>query len=165
MTATAPRPFELKGVHVLAIVVAFFGVVIAVNVGFAVQAYSTFPGEVDAAPFESGVAFNHTLAQRDEERTLGWRAKVATSVGEAGRIELKVTIADMGGAPIRGLALAGKLERPATEAGRLDARFTESKPGVYEASAPGSPGAWDLTITGVDHTGRPFEAVRRLQWR
>ena len=55
MSAPAAREFRLNGWHVLAMLVAFFGVVIAVNVGFAVQAYSTFPGEVTARPYEEGL--------------------------------------------------------------------------------------------------------------
>ena len=167
----APRQFQLKGAHVLASLLAFFGAVIAVDVGMAVQAYRTFPGEVSATPYEDGLQFNRTLARRNEERSLGWRAKInATVLGagsdmRSGRVQLRVTIADAAGRPVTGLALGGRLERPATEVGRVSPRFTEVKPGLYEAAVPDTPGAWDLTLNGQDRAGRAFDAESQLTWR
>ena len=163
--------FELRGWHVLAGLLAFFAIVIAVDVGFAIQAYRTFPGEVSATPYEDGLQFNQTLAQRAEERSLGWQAKIqATVLGAgsnpgSGRVRLLVTIKDAAGRPVRGLKLSGRLERPATEAGRVEPRFTETAPGVYEGRAPETPGAWDLTLNAVDSTGRAFNAESRMVWR
>jgi nitrogen fixation protein FixH len=171
MSGRTAKPFELNGWHVLFGFIGFFGAVIAIDAGMAVQAYRTFPGEVSATPFEDGVSFNHTLAERAEERALGWRAKVqATVLGagdqfRSGRVRLRVLVDDKTGQPVRGLKLAGRLERPATEAGKLEPRFTETRPGVYEATAPDTPGAWDLTLTGQDAEGRAFEAQSRLIWR
>lgn len=171
MKARAKEPFRLNGWHVLAGLVAFFGAVIVIDTAMAVEAYRTFPGEVSATPFEDGIAFNRTLAQRAEERQMGWRAKVqATALGagdsfQTGRVQLRVLIADRAGRPVRGLILSGRLERPATEAGRIERRFTEIRPGVYEAMAPDTPGAWDLTLTGSDAQGQAFEAESRLLWR
>lgn len=171
MTARAHTPFELKGVHVLLMVVGFFVAVIAVDVGMAVQAYQTFPGEVSATPFEDGLKFNSTLAARAQERSLAWRASVRATVlgaGEtinSGRTQILVTIADTAGQPVRGLDLLGRLERPATETGRRNLRFVEIKPGRYQAFAPDSPGAWDLSLSGADRAGHPFEAQSRMLWR
>ena len=169
MSARAAATFELKGWHVLVGLIGFFGAVIAVDVGMAVQAYRTFPGEVSATPFEDGLQFNRTLAERAQERALGWRASVrATPLngeGGSGRALLQIAIADRAGAPVRGLKLAGRLERPATEAGRVRLAFTETRPGVYQAVAPETPGAWDLTLSGADPAGRAFDAESRLQWR
>jgi nitrogen fixation protein FixH len=165
MTARSASPFELRGWHVLLILVGFFGAIIVVNVAFAVKAYSSFPGEVSDRPFEDGLAFNRTLAERAEERALGWTARVEAAAADVGRTDIRLTVRDASGAPVRGLKLKARLERPATEKGRLEPSFTESKPGVYVALAPDSPGAWDLTVYGVDREGRPFEAERRLQWR
>ncbi len=165
MSTGASKGFELRGLHVLLMLVGFFGVVVAVDVGMAVEAYRTFPGEVTAKPYEEGLAFNSTLAERAEERTLGWKAKVEAGMADVGRVRLRVTIADQAGQPVRGLKLKGRLERPATESGRLEPDFTETRPGVYDASVPEAPGAWDLTLAGTDSAGRPFEAERRLVWR
>jgi nitrogen fixation protein FixH len=166
MTDMATGPgFRVKGWHVLVGMLGFFATVIAVDVGMAVIAYRSYPGEVTAKPYEEGLAFNRTLATRAEERALGWKASLqATSVG-AGQIRIRADIRDAAGQPVRGLKLGGVLERPATEAGRLQRAFTETRPGVYDATAPEVPGAWDLTLSGKDARNRPFEANGRLVWR
>ena len=171
MTTRAVQPFELRGWHVLVIVVAFFAAVVAVDVGMAVQAYRTFPGEVTAKPYEEGLAFNTALARRAEERSLGWRAAIQTTVAGAGsalrsgRVQLRLAITDRAGQPVQGLRLTGRLERPATESGSLSLALTETHPGIYESTAPDTPGAWDLSVSGHDASGRAFEAQRRLIWR
>ena len=171
MSVGVRKAFELKGVHVLLAVVGFFAAVIAVDVGMAIQAYSTFPGEVSATPYEDGLKFNSTLTERATERSMGWRASIkATVVGaggtiNSGRTQLMVTVADKAGLPVRRVDLSGRLERPATETGRRQLRFVEIKPGLYQAFAPDSPGAWDLTLSGADSAGRPFEAESRMVWR
>jgi nitrogen fixation protein FixH len=164
--AKAGREFQLNGWHVLATLIAFFAAVIAVDTVMAVKAYATYPGEVSATPYEDGLTFNRSLAQRDQERRLGWRAKIQTTLlPDVGRTQLRVTIADAAGAPVKGLNLKGELERPATEAGRLALSFTETRAGIYDASAPDTPGAWDLTLKGTDGAGRGFDAQRRMMWR
>jgi len=61
LTAT-PR-FTIKGWHVLLGFIAFFGIVIAVAVAFAMAAYRTFSGEAIPDPYEAGILYNKTLAQ------------------------------------------------------------------------------------------------------
>jgi len=165
MSARSEPAFELRGWHVLLILVGFFAAVIAVDVAMAVKAYATFPGEVTDRPYEEGLAFNRTLAARAQEQALGWQARVEVAPQDVGRSQIRLTVKDASGQPVRKLKLRARLERPATEAGRLEPRFTETRPGVYVASVPDTPGAWDLSVTGTDAGGRPFEAERRLQWR
>ncbi len=165
MTTKAQKPFELTGWHALGMLLAFFAWFIVVDISFAVKAYKTFPGEVTATPYEDGLQFNRTLAQRDQERTLGWRAQVQAALTDVGRTRIRVSILDRAGAPVRDLKLAGRLERPATETGRLTPAFTETRPGVYDAIVPDTPGAWDLTLSASDRGGHAFDAQRRLEWR
>lgn len=161
MTAAAARTgFRLTGWHVLAAVVGFFAVVIAVDVSFAVAAYRTFPGEVSVTPYEDGILYNKTLAQLSAQEKLGWRAAAA-----AERDAVVVIVRDKADRPLSGLKLTAKLERPATETGRLTPRFAETAPGRYEARLPAVSGAWDLTAEARDAQGHLFVAERRLTWR
>ena len=163
--AKTDKPFALNGWHVLWIVVAFFAAVMTVDIGMAVKAYATYPGEVSETPFEDGLAFNQTLANHAEERALGWKAKLQVTVADVGKTRLRLTVLDRTGAPIRDLKLTGILERPATEQGRLQLVFTPTAPGVYDSLAPDTPGAWDLTLKGRDPAGHVFDAERRMVWR
>jgi nitrogen fixation protein FixH len=151
--------FRLTGWHVLAIVCTFFGVVITVDVGMAVMAYRTFSGEVAKDPYEAGLIYNRTLAQRRAEAALGWKSSIAEATG---LVQLGMT--DKDGQPLAGLSVTAKLERPATEAGSVNVAFTESAPGIYEARLPGLSGAWDVHARATDKSGRLFEAERRVIW-
>lgn len=164
MTAVV-RGFQLNGWHVLAGMVAFFAVIFTVDIGMAVIAYRSHPGEVSAKPFEEGVAFNQTLARRSEERALGWRAGVEASSLGVGQLRVRVSVTDAAGAPVKGLVLTGAFERPATERGRLDRPFTETRAGIYDTAIPDVPGAWDVSLKARDGQGRPFDARVRLTWR
>ncbi|MBL8555838.1 MAG: FixH family protein [Phenylobacterium sp.] len=160
MTATDNAPgFRLTGWHVLAGVVGFFAVIIAVDASFLVAAYRTHPGEVSVTPYEDGLAYNRRLEQLRAQERLGWRASAA-----AAERAVAIEVRDAAGRPIQGLALTAKLERPATEAGRLTPVFREVTPGRYVAREPRLSGAWDLTAEGRDGAGRRFQLERRLTW-
>jgi nitrogen fixation protein FixH len=152
--------FRITGWHVLAGMVGFFGVVIAVDVTFAVLAYRTHPGQVSVTPYEDGILYNRHIAQLDAQAKLGWRA----AAGVAGPDRVMVEFRDQAGRPIRGLALSARMERPATEAGRLTPRFVETAPGRYEAEVGRLFGAWDLTVEAKDASGDDFLLERRLTW-
>lgn len=158
-TTAAPTGFRITGWHFLAMIVGFFAVVIGVDVSFAVVAYRTHPGEVSVTPYEDGLIYNKKIAQMRAQEALGWRAGAGP---EAGKVV--VVIEDRAGKPVSGLSLGGKLERPATEAGRIVPRFHETAPGRYEAAERGLSGAWDLTAEARDRAGHSFELERRLTW-
>jgi nitrogen fixation protein FixH len=155
-----PRGFRLTGWHVLAIVCTFFGIVIAVDVAMAMMAYRTFSGEVATDPYDAGLLFNRTLAERSAQAALGWTADIDMIKGG----DLRVTVKGRDGAPIDGLKVSAVLERPATEAGRESLAFARSAPGVYDARAGHLSGAWDVRVRAVDGQGRPFEAQERFLW-
>lgn len=153
------KEFRLTGWHFLAMIVGFFAVVITVDVSFAVMAYRTHPGEVSVTPYEDGLVYDRKIAQLRAQERLGWAAAAAA---EPGRVV--VLIRDRDGHALSGLSLSGKLERPATEAGRVTPRFVEAAPGRYEAPARGLAGAWDLTAEAHDAARHSFELERRLTW-
>ena len=159
MTELAPTPgFTIKGWHVLAGLVLFFGLVIGVDSLFIVKAYSTFSGEAAKNPYEAGLLYNRTLAQRQREAALGWTATIEEAGGDA----ILVRLVDRQGLPIEGLTVAGVLERPATSRGSRSVRFAAAAPGVYRADAAPLDGAWDLHVTIRRSDGALFEADRRL---
>jgi len=161
MSAAEPaRPgFVIRGWHVLAGVTAFFAVVIGVDATFTVLALRTFPGQVSVTPYEDGLLYNRRIAQVEAQERLGWRAAAAAAPGE-----VVLTFQDRAGRPLTGLAVAGRLERPATDAGRVTLRFAEAAPGRYVAPGGRLSGAWDLTAEARGPAGGVFLAERRLAW-
>ena len=160
VSTSAPHAgFRITGWHFLAMIVGFFLVVIGVDVTFAVLAYRTHPGEVSVTPYEDGLVYDRKIAQMRAQAALGWRAAAGA---QAGRVV--VVVEDAARKPLTGLSITGKLERPATEAGRVTPRFVEVAPGRYEAVEKGLTGAWDLTAVAKDRDGHSFELERRLTW-
>jgi nitrogen fixation protein FixH len=157
--ASAPQAFTVRGRHVLAAVVAFFAVVIGVDAVFTVLALRTFPGQVSVTPYEDGLLYNRRIAQLEAQERLGWRAAAAAEPGQV-RVEFR----DREGRPLSGLTIAGRLQRPATEAGRIELRFAEAGPGRYVAPTGRISGAWDLTADASGPSGGAFSAERRLTW-
>jgi nitrogen fixation protein FixH len=154
--------FEIRGWHVLATLLGFFAVIIAVNVVFAVAAVRTFPGEDVRRSYLQGLRYNDVLARRESQASLGWTA-TATLLpsGSAGVVE--ITLADAAGHPLDGATVTGALQRP-TDA-RLD------RPLVFEAAGAGRyraivndapPGRWRLRAQA--QRGAPFEFEADLQW-
>jgi len=152
----APR-FTLKGWHVLAMLVAFFGVIIAVNTVFVTLAFQTFRGEDERRSYMQGLAYNEVLDDRRAQAELGWVAAVNL---EDGRV--LAAIETSGGEPVRGLQLDGVLRHPADMSRDHALSFEEIRPGVYAAAADPGDGRWVLTAR---HEGEPpFELEREL-WR
>lgn len=160
MSSTAvDRTFRIKGWHVLLGFIAFFGIVIAVDTGFVIMSVRSFPGQVSVTPYEDGLVYDRKLAQIAAQERLGWRAGAAAEP-DAVVVEMR----DRAGDALTGLAITGKLERPATEAGRLTLRFHEASAGRYVARPGPLTGAWDLTAVAAGGHGERFEAERRLTW-
>lgn len=158
--APPPKGFRLTGWHVLALVTGFFVLVMVVDIGMAAMAYRTFSGEVAADPYEAGLLYNRTLAERRAQAALGWSADIDLLKGG----DLRVTVKDQAGRPVEGLKVSATLERPATEAGRQTLAFARTAPGVYDARAGHLSGAWDVRVRALDSRGRPFEAQERFLW-
>jgi nitrogen fixation protein FixH len=164
MSAAARKPFELKGSHVLIIILAFFGVTIGVNIGFATMAVRSFPGEDAQSPYQQGLHYNKMLQARRDQATLGWSSNVAIAPAKDGAL-LIVTFTDSRKQPVTGLKLDGALRRPASGKYDVPLRFTAGENGRYSASLPAiEPGLWDLraTATGGAH---PYDIDERLVWR
>jgi nitrogen fixation protein FixH len=160
-TLPADHRFQLTGWHVLAGIVGFFVVVIGVDTMFAISAYRTFPGQVSETPYEDGISYNQKLGQLQAQAALGWAPVATVAVDGSVRVEVR----DRANQPVRGLKVTGRMERPATESGRIVPTFQEVEPGVYLARPGRLLGAWDLSLVLIDAGGHRFEAERRLTWR
>ncbi|MBX3481332.1 MAG: FixH family protein [Caulobacter sp.] len=153
--------FRITGWHVLIGVVAFFAVVIAVDVLFITMAFRTFSGEVASNPYEAGLAYNRTLAEERAQAALGW--KVAMSRPDNATVE--IAISDREGRPVSGLTGEAVFDRPATEAGRRQVAVQAAGPGLYRLTVPEASGAWDIRATFKRQDGQQFKVEQRLVWR
>ena len=108
--ARTPDGFTLEGWHVLAIFVAFFGAIFAVNGVFLYQALATNTGIVANEPYRKGLHYNERIAAQDAQNALGWAEAVQLTPSG----DLTLTLADGQGAPVTGIAFkAANLPHPA----------------------------------------------------
>lgn len=78
------------GWHMTAIIVAFFGIVIAVNVAMATFAIRTFSGTVVDNSYVASQQFNSWLAASRAQRALGWSVKIGLDPARHVRIAANV---------------------------------------------------------------------------
>lgn len=156
--------FEIRGWHVLAALLAFFGVVIAVNAAFIVFAVGSFPGEDVRRSYLQGLEYNQRLAERRAQAALGWQADAAMVAADNGaRIVVELRTRD--GAPIQGASLRGELQWPTAARFDRDLRFEEAGEGRYVAPLGELPaGRWRLRAHAQRGDGAlDFES--ELRWR
>ncbi|OAB60448.1 hypothetical protein AY599_28675 [Leptolyngbya valderiana BDU 20041] len=150
--------FRLKGWHVLAAMVAFFGVIFTVNAIFITVALDTFPGEETRRSYVQGLAYNDVIAEREAQAEIGW-----TAAANLTATQVLVAVNDADGAPVTNLALTGVLQHPANMQLDRALAFEELRPGVYASDAQGlDEGLWTLTAEAEGDI--PFALEREL-WR
>lgn len=152
---------EIKGWHVLAMLLAFFGVTIAVNTALTIYAIGTFSGEDVPKPYLQGLDYNRTLEARAAQHALGWTATIS-GTRDGADAAIAAHIAGRDGSPKSMLTAEAVLRRP------TDARLDRTVPlvqmgdGNYEARVKDvAAGAWDIIVRAKDDSGA-FEAERRV---
>lgn len=152
---------ELKGWHVLLMMLAFFGVTIAVNIAFTIYAIDTFSGEDVSKPYVRGLAYNRTLEERAAQATLGWRATI-DAVRENGATAISAHIEDREGGAKSALVVEAVLRRPTDASLDRTVALEPAGGGEYKAGVPDlAPGAWDVIVRAKE-ADRTFEAERRV---
>lgn len=152
---------RLTGRAVLIWLVAFFGVIAAVDGTFIATSVSTYRGEDEQKPYLQGVEYNATLARRAAQQRNGWTAHIALDRSGAGA-RIDVVLMDRQGRPKDVAGLTGELRHPSDENRDRPLRFHAQGGGRYEARVDGvARGAWDVLIAS-NSNATPFEASRRL---
>lgn len=142
---SADKP--LTGRTVLAIAVAAFGVVIAVNLVMAALAVGTFPGTDTANSYVASQVFDR---ERRAQEALGWRVRPEYA---AGRLTLHVT--DREGRPVPVAELAATVGRPTHGRDDVVPDFAYSV-GRFDAALPLAPGVWHVRLEARAYDGTPF---------
>ena len=150
----------ITGRTVLCWLVPFFGIILVANSWFVTLSMRTFHGEDRQRPYQQGLTYNDTLADRAQQQAAGWTAQLETRNGPAG-LTLLLTVKRPGGAVVDGLKLAGVLRHPADTFQDIAFQMKQVGPGRYEAgiAKPGR-GRRDAVIRADG--GTPFETERRL---
>src|SRR5262245_37783632 len=102
----------LTGRTVLICLVAFFGVVVGVNMIMMKLAIDSLPGtEVDSA-YRASLAFNAQIAAARDQDARKWRVAAHVERSPEGRASVQVDARDGTGAAGSGVVFSGRLARP-----------------------------------------------------
>jgi nitrogen fixation protein FixH len=164
MNARTAQTDGIRGRHVLVAMLAFFALIIGVNIAFTVLAVRSFPGEDEKRSYLQGLNYNQRLEARAAQAALGWTTTAGLVARGDGVVAL-VEVRDAHGKAVEGLTVTGRLRRPATTRDDRTLVFRAEGDGVYVADASGLvDGAW--AFDGVATRGEQrFEFERRLSWR
>ncbi len=112
MSKTKRAGRELTGKHVLFMILAFFGVIFAVNGYFLYSAVTSFSGEDVKGSYRQGLEYNQTIAARKAQTELGWNVSANTIEDTSGEGQIIVKFTDDMGRAIEGLRVDGALRHP-----------------------------------------------------
>lgn len=157
------RPREITGRRVLFMLLAFFGVVIGVNLIMARYAVTTFSGLETESSYKAGLAFKGEERAAEQQAARQWEVDIHLgSLGGGGR-SIEVRAVDKAGASLSNLVATARLEHP-TDARRdvvLDLEPVGN--GQYRANTEAPSGQWDLIIDFAQSGERVFRSRNRVQ--
>jgi len=153
----------LTGRKVLTMVLAFFGVIIAVNATMSVLAVQTLSGTEVASAYSASLAYQHEIdaAQRQNDRH--WDVSAAAKRDAAGNVSVSVAARDARGELLKGLQLSVRLQRPVDKRFDRDAVLVELAPGAYAVRfADVAAGQWDFVIEADSDGAAMFRSRSRI---
>lgn len=135
---------RFTGRHMAAIMVAFFAVVIAVNLVMARLAGATFGGVVVDNSYVASQHFNHWLDEAAAQKALGWKADARRAAD--GRLTITVS-----GVPEGHAVLTAVARHPLGRAPDRELAFARLSDGRFRSLEALPAGRWRLRIAVQAH--------------
>jgi nitrogen fixation protein FixH len=163
MSRTAVSQKPLTGRMVLFMMVAFFGVVIGVNMIMMRLAIQTLSGtEVDSA-YSASLAYEGEIAAARDQNARNWKVDAHIQRAADGGATVQVEARDDSGKPMSGLKFEGRFERPTDRKADRPVVLAEMGIGIYRGKAALiAPGQWDLVLEGTAAGRRMFLSKNRV---
>lgn len=128
---------KFTGWHMTAILVGFFGIVIAVNFTMARFALGSFGGTVVDNSYVASQNFNNMLEKAERQDRLGW-----TVTGRLDNMRHVEIVAAMDGDMLAGMKISANASHPLGRKDGFALSFAEIRPGVYRSSQIVPDGRW-----------------------
>jgi nitrogen fixation protein FixH len=148
------RPFT--GRHMLFIMLAFFGLILGVNVTMAYFAAGSWPGLVVQNSYVASQEFNGKLRDAAHQADLGWSGDLSYEAGS-----LSFGLRDRQGKSIGISAVTAKLGRPSTIDQDVRLALKPVAGGQVRADHTLAPGQWFADIEVLTLNGE----IWRKRWR
>jgi nitrogen fixation protein FixH len=125
---------EFTGRHMLFVMCAMFGTIIAVNLVMARFAVTTFGGVVVENSYVASQNFNGWLGDARAQEALGWTLDVTRDA--QGRLEARTAV--------EGATITAVAQHPVGRAAEQTLRFTSVAPGVWRSTTALPEGRWKV---------------------
>lgn len=156
-TAAAPtskRPKEFTGRHAAAIIIAFFAIVICVNLVMATFAISTFGGTIVDNSYVASQKYNQWLEQARAQENHGWIVSDPARVGD----HAALTLVAKNGSVLTNAIITASAEHPIGTADPFTLHFTEVRPGEYHSAQAIPKGRWKLKLL-ITYQGKDMRII------
>tara|TARA_E500000305_G_scaffold14702_1_gene10414 strand:+ start:51 stop:566 length:516 start_codon:yes stop_codon:yes gene_type:complete len=154
-------PMKIKGKHVLLMLLAFFGIVIVVNVTFITLALETWTGLTSQKSYQEGLTYNAAIRDAEAQRARGWQVEVAFTRDQTppGIVSMSVSarLSDSAGKALMPASITLAFRHPINETYDQLVTLSETADGFYvgQATLP-VVGNWDTRLTAHMADGTPF---------
>jgi nitrogen fixation protein FixH len=157
MTAKARSPREFTGKHMLAIILAFFGVVITVNLTMATLATTSWTGLVVENTYVASQQFNKKAEEGRAQAALGWTAKLTVANGE-----VRYGLTDAAGKPVALHGVKVLFRHPAYESEDESVVLAPGQGQEFAARHVPRDGVWIVEVDADAGLAEPYRDVRRV---
>jgi len=142
--AAALPPRVITGRTVIICLIAFFGVIFAMNFVMIRVAISSFSGVETESSYKAGLSFKNDVAAAHAQDALHWSVEASIQRGEPKGI--LITALDGKGQFLSGLTAQVRLAHPTDKRNDLAMDFVETSTGRFRSLTPLPEGCWDLVI-------------------
>lgn len=157
MSTRAIQPKAFTGRHMLAIMVAFFGVIIAVNLLMATFARTSWTGLVVQNTYVASQQFNERVAKQRAQAALGWEGRLTLADGE-----ISYSLADATGTAVAVDSVTASFRRPAYEAEDWQVALQRRPDGAFSIVTPLRDGIWIVSTVATVANHQPYLEARRI---
>lgn len=133
---------KFTGWHMTTILVAFFGIVMAVNFNMARMAVGTFGGTVVDNSYVASQNYNRWLASADKQGKLGWNVKLSLSADRHVVIDARLN-----GSALDDLRAVGDALHPLGRADDIALAFMPQSDGRLQSKAALPAGRWNVQLS------------------
>jgi len=148
----AIKPLQLTGYHVAAMFIAFFGVIIAVNLTMAWFASSSWTGLVVKNSYVASQHYNEKIEAARSQKAMGWR----TEFGYSNNL-LKLSITDRNNQPIIFDRLTVAIGTPVAENKDSKLVLERDNLGFYQTKIELAEGLWAYQLVAEGEKPYQFE--------
>lgn len=157
MTVKSKTVGTFTGWHMLAIMLAFFGIIIAVNLTMAYNAISTWSGFVVKNTYVASQEFNEKAETGKQQAALNWQSKPTLEEGV-----FVWHVNDRDGKPVAVTGGTVEFKRPVGDAHDTKVTLTASDLGTLTAPLELDEGAWIMEVNADAGLDDPYRHIIRV---